>query len=137
MNITLILVLILLLLGINFLILFYVVTKVKSMSKFIYKNDLDNIPIIIDQLKELIIESERVSEKLDSAINEKEQLLEDINALVEDKLNRLHNVINSDTKEKNIREKIKELHLQGLTPAEIAKKLEISVTEVNLVIKIL
>lgn len=137
MNITLILVLILLLLGINFLILFYVVTKVKSMSKFIYKNDLDNIPIIIDQLKELIIESERVSEKLDSAINEKEQLLEDINALVEDKLNRLHNIINSDTKEKNIREKIKELHLQGLTPAEIAKKLEISVTEVNLVIKIL
>lgn len=137
MNITLILVLILLLLGINFLILFYVVTKVKSMSKFIYKNDLDNIPIIIDQLKELIIESERVSEKLDSAINEKEQLLEDINALVEDKLNRLHNIINSDTKEKNIRERIKELHLQGLTPAEIAKKLEISVTEVNLVIKIL
>jgi len=137
MNITLILVLILLLLGINFLILFYVVTKVKSMSKFIYKNDLDNIPIIIDQLKELIIESERVSEKLDSAISEKEQLLEDINALVEDKLNRLHNIINSDTKEKNIRERIKELHLQGLTPAEIAKKLQISITEVNLVIKIL
>jgi len=137
MNITLILVLILLLLGINFLILFYVVTKVKSMSRFIYKNDLDNIPIIIDQLKELIIESERVSEKLDSAISEKEQLLEDINALVEDKLNRLHNIINSDTKEKNIRERIKELHLQGLTPAEIAKKLQISITEVNLVIKIL
>jgi DNA-directed RNA polymerase specialized sigma24 family protein len=107
------------------------------MSRFIYKNDLDNIPIIIDQLKELIIESERVSEKLDSAISEKEQLLEDINALVEDKLNRLHNIINSDTKEKNIRERIKELHLQGLTPAEIAKKLQISITEVNLVIKIL
>lgn len=137
MNITLFLVLILLLIGINFLILFYVVTKIKSINKFIYQNDLGNIPIVIDQLKELIIESERVSEKLDSAISEKELLLEDLNALVEDKLNRLHNIINSDSKEKNIKEKIKELHLQGLSPTEIAKKLEISVTEVNLVIKML
>lgn len=137
MNITLFLVLILLLIGINFLILFYVVTKIKSINKFIYQNDLGNIPIVIDQLKELIIESERVSEKLDSAISEKELLLEDLNALVEDKLNRLQNIINSDSKEKNIKEKIKELHLQGLSPTEIAKKLEISVTEVNLVIKML
>lgn len=137
MNITLFLVLVLLLIGINFLILFYVVTKIKSINKFIYQNDLGNIPIVIDQLKELIIESERVSEKLDSAISEKELLLEDLNALVEDKLNRLQNIINSDSKEKNIKEKIKELHLQGLSPTEIAKKLEISVTEVNLVIKML
>lgn len=90
---------------------------------------------MIEQLKELIIESERVSENLDAEITKKENLLEDLSALVDEKLDKYASITNVNQKEKKLSEKIKDLHNKGLSPAEIAKELCISVTEVNLVIK--
>lgn len=135
MNLSLFLILLFLLVGISYLLLFYLISKINKFSKFIYKNNLSELPLMIEQLKELIIESERVSENLDTEITKKENLLEDLSALVDEKLNKYASITNVNQKEKKLSEKIKDLHNKGLSPAEIAKELCVSVTEVNLVIK--
>lgn len=135
MNLSLFLILLFLLVGISYLLIFYLISKINKFSKFIYKNNLSELPLMIEQLKELIIESERVSENLDMEITKKENLLEDLNALVDEKLNKYASITNANQKEKKLSEKIKDLYNKGLSPAEIAKELCVSVTEVNLVIK--
>lgn len=135
MNLSLFLILLFLLVGISYLLIFYLISKINKFSKFIYKNNLSELPLMIEQLKELIIESERVSENLDMEITKKENLLEDLSALVDEKLNKYASITNVNQKEKKLSEKIKDLHNKGLSPAEIAKELCVSVTEVNLVIK--
>jgi len=135
MNLPLFLILIFLLVGINYLILFYLISKIKRLNKFIYKNNLNELPLIIEQLKELIIESERVSENLDTEITRKENLLEDLSVLVDEKLDKYASITSANKEEKKLSEKIKDLYNKGLSPMEIAKELCVSVTEVNLVIK--
>jgi len=135
MNLPLFLILIFLLVGINYLILFYLISKIRRLNKFIYKNNLNELPLIIEQLKELIIESERVSENLDTEITRKENLLEDLSVLVDEKLDKYASITSANKEEKKLSEKIKDLYNKGLSPMEIAKELCVSVTEVNLVIK--
>jgi len=135
MNLPLFLILLFLLVGINYLILFYLISKINRLDKFIYKNNLNELPLIIEQLKELIIESERVSENLDMEITRKENLLEDLSVLVDEKLNKYASITSTNKEEKKLSEKIKDLYNKGLSPMEIAKELCVSVTEVNLVIK--
>ncbi|UOD33915.1 hypothetical protein DSN97_07000 [Deferribacteraceae bacterium V6Fe1] len=135
MNLSLFLILLFLLVGISYLILFYLISKINRLNKFIYKNNLNELPLIIEQLKELIIESERVSENLDAEITKKENLLEDLSVLVDEKLNKYASIESANKEEKKLSEKIKDLYNKGLSPMEIAKELCVSVTEVNLVIK--
>ncbi|MBZ4672625.1 hypothetical protein LF845_06360 [Deferribacterales bacterium Es71-Z0220] len=135
MNLSLFLILLFLLVGINYLIIFYLISKINRLNKFIYKNNLNELPLIIEQLKELIIESERVSENLDTEITRKENLLEDLSVLVDEKLNKYASITSTNKEEKKLSEKIKDLYNKGLSPIEIAKELCVSVTEVNLVIK--
>ena len=136
MNLSLFLILTFLLIGINFLISFYLISKINTLKSFIYKNNLQELPLIIENLKELIIESERVSEKLDGEISRKEALLEDLSVLVDEKLNKYTSFAHSNENEKSLKDKIIEMYNKGISQVEIAKELGISVTEVNLVIKI-
>lgn len=153
----------------NFLMLFliaYLFLKLKSLEKKLVNVSYDDVKLITDTLKDLVVESEKVSEKLDISIKEKEAILEDLVDLIDAKLKRLEQLNNSnsynvtstdDIEDKvnltysqqhqnnqvknfdltgmSLREKVIFLSQNGLQPVDVAKRLGISVTEVNLVLK--
>ncbi len=153
----------------NFLMLFliaYLFLKIKSIQRKLVNVSYEDVKLITDTLKDLVVESEKVSEKLDISIKEKEAILEDLVDLIDAKLKRLeqvnssnsYNLSGTDIVEDNItltytqpqqnsqmknfdlsgmslREKVIYLSQNGLSPVDVAKRLGISVTEVNLVLK--
>jgi DNA-binding transcriptional regulator GbsR (MarR family) len=138
----------------------YLIVKIKKVEKKLVNVSYEDVKLITESLKDLIVESEKVSDRLENSIKEKEGVLEDLIALIDDKLKRLEDIdetrhfkgseVNDilDIKssgDMNIRdvnltgmslkEKVIYLSRSGSSPAEIAKKLGISVTEVSLVLK--
>ncbi|MDR2884712.1 MAG: hypothetical protein LBV09_06345 [Deferribacteraceae bacterium] len=100
-----------------------------------------DVAAYVDQMREILIESERAAEILDATIKEREAALEDLSDLVEDKLRRLSD-ITAYTKpaekkpkpESSMQNKVYRLLLQGFTEDDIARQLGISEQEVNLLI---
>ena len=135
MNYELILIILFLLIGLNFLMILYLFNGVGKLKKYITKNDLLQLPEVINHLKDILIESERVSEKIENSLREKESLLEDISDIIDTKLTKLESVTGKTPETKNLKEQIIALYRSGTSPVEIAKQLEISITEVNIVIK--
>ncbi|ADR18857.1 hypothetical protein Calni_0946 [Calditerrivibrio nitroreducens DSM 19672] len=153
----------------NFLMLIligYLFLKFKSLQRKLVDVSYDDVKVITDTLKDLVVESEKVSEKLDISIKEKEALLEDLVDLIDAKLKRLeqlgsantvnipdtNNVEDSvslsfnnstltnktgnfDLSGMSLKEKVVFLSQNGMAPVDVAKRLGISVTEVNLVLK--
>ncbi|MCX8083398.1 MAG: hypothetical protein N3C60_00530 [Calditerrivibrio sp.] len=143
------------------LIIAYLLLKIKELSKKVINVSYDDVKLITENLKDLIVESEKVSEKLESSIKEKEAVLEDLVDLIDAKLRRLEHInvsggynqiadldkvedtavirtttiADADLSGMSLREKVVYLSKNGVTPMEIAKRLGISVTEVNLVLK--
>lgn len=141
-------------------ILMYIIIKLKSINKKMANVSYEDVKLITETLKDLVIESERVSERIENSVKEKESLLEDLVALVDSKLKRLEsidvnyqqNIINKEVEDRvdinfsnnineinlsgmSLKEKVVYLSRNGATPTDIAKRLGISVTEVNLVLK--
>ncbi|WP_148223177.1 hypothetical protein [Calditerrivibrio nitroreducens] len=144
----------------------YLFLKFKSLQRKLVDVSYDDVKVITDTLKDLVVESEKVSEKLDISIKEKEALLEDLVDLIDAKLKRLeqlgsantvnipdtNNVEDSvslsfnnstltnktgnfDLSGMSLKEKVVFLSQNGMAPVDVAKRLGISVTEVNLVLK--
>ena len=111
--------------------------RLKKLEKRMLSVSYDDIRIIVDELKSLLIESERVSEELSGQIREKEEMLENLVDLTEAKLNRLEKITVSSDKELSLKEQIAALHRQGYKSSQIAKELNISIAEVNLAIKLI
>ncbi|BAI79928.1 hypothetical protein DEFDS_0434 [Deferribacter desulfuricans SSM1] len=137
MNFSLILIIAFVLIGILYLFCLVLFLKIKQIEQKLVDISYDEVNLLVNELRELIIESERVSEKLDNGIREKESLLEDLVDLVDAKLNRYEMLESNLEKEKSLKDKILQLHKSGKSMSEIAKELDVSVTEVNLVIKLL
>lgn len=147
----------------NFVILFilmYLFIKIKSINRKMIDVSYDDVKLITETLKDLVVESEKVSEKLENSIKEKEGILEDLVSLIDSKLKRLESIDFVQQRElgaqevedivdirgrqniseislngMSLREKVIFLSRNGMNVTDIAKKLGISVTEVNLVIK--
>lgn len=147
----------------NFVVLFilmYLFMKIKSISRKMMDVSYDDVKLITETLKDLVVESEKVSEKLENSIKEKEGILEDLVSLIDSKLKRLESADFVQQRElgvqevedivdirgrqsiseislngMSLREKVIFLSRNGMNVTDIAKKLGISVTEVNLVIK--
>jgi len=156
---------IIILFSLNFLMLFliaYLFFNIKVLKNKLINVSYEDVKLITETLKDLIVESEKVSEKLDMSIKEKEALLEDLVDLIDAKLKRLEQINNSDhlsldnfddkisityTQQNtnqakdfdlsgmSLREKVIFLSQNGLQPVDVAKRLGISITEVNLVLK--
>lgn len=105
-----------------------------------------DVATFVDQMREMVIESERAAEQLDASIRERETVLEDLSALVESRLTRLGQL---DEYENNptlenipigdnpLQAKVYRLLMQGSDVPAIAKNLNISVTEVEMIIRLL
>ena len=111
--------------------------RLKRLEKRMLSVSYDDIRIIVEELKSLLIESERVSEELSGNIREKEELLENLIDLTEAKLNRLEKITVSSKKELSLKEQIAGLHRRGYNSSQIAKELNISIAEVNLALKLI
>jgi hypothetical protein len=135
MNYSFAVVLLFLLIAIIFLILFLCLFRLKRIeSKYVNLN-YDDVQILIEQLKDMLIESERVAEKIEVAVKEKEDLLADLSEILELKLIRMEELVSTYNEENNIKEKVMELSRSNVKPIDIAKKLGISTTEVELMLK--
>lgn len=135
MNLTIFILIAFLLIAALYLIVFSLIIKVNKLSSKMANISYDDVNLLINELKELLTESERVAESLDNSIAEKESILEDINDLIDRKLERLESATINNVQEMNLKDKIINLSNSGKNEYEIAKNLGISVTEVNLVLK--
>ena len=136
MNYALILIVAFLLLLVLFLLNVFLVLRIRRLEEKLVDVSYHDVRILTDELKDLMVEAERVAEHIESSIVEKEHTLEDLSDLVGLKLDRLEKVTVSKGEEQSLKGKIKSLNQQGCSSAEIAKELGISVAEVNLVIKL-
>ncbi len=105
-----------------------------------------DVAAFVDQMREMIIESERAAERLDASIRERETVLEDLSDLVESKLSRLNqlsayednpSIENLALGDNPLQSEVYRLYLQGNSETDIARQLKISVTEVNIIINML
>jgi len=91
----------------------------KVENKLIDLSPKDIFPFI-EQLREMVFESERIAEQLDMSIKEKEALLEDITVLADTKITALNDLFE---KEDGIKDAIK------ISVADVKKELEKEISE--------
>jgi len=75
-----------------FIILLATTIKVNSLHKKVADVDPNDLYPFMEELRELVLESERVADKLEDSIRQKEEALEDLAALIDDKLKRLETI---------------------------------------------
>lgn len=138
-----------------FIFLLVAISKINSLHKKVADVDPKDLYPFMEELRELVIESERVADKLEDSVKQKEEMLEDISSLIEEKLKRLESI--DDTPEPSyqpqprreeetaplqqprqkpgtpMRSRISEMVQMGLSDSDIAAKLGISTTEVQIV----
>lgn len=89
---------------------------------------------IMENIRDMVIESSRVADNLEDSIKHKEAILEDLSVLVDEKVARLYNILENNPNERGVKQRVFELHSRGRTIEEIARDLGISVTEVRLAV---
>lgn len=145
-----------------FIFLLIAISKINSLHKKVTDVSPKDLYPFMEELRELVIESERVADKLEDAIKIKEEMLEDISSLINDNLKRLESIpdapeptytpsasytsnatyntqpIRPEPKQNSagtMRGRISEMVQMGLPDSDIAAKLGISTTEVQIVKK--
>ena len=143
-----------------FIFLLIAISKINGLHKKVTDVNPNDLYPFMEELRELVIESERVADKLEDAVRQKEELLEDLSALLDDKLKRLETI--DDIPEPsitytpssvasappilpeqpieirqspagNMRSRITDMVQRGHSDIEIAAKLGVSTTEVLIV----
>jgi ATP/maltotriose-dependent transcriptional regulator MalT len=156
-----------LLICVLFIFMLITISKINSIHKKVTDVSPNDLYPFMEEMRELVIESERVADKLEDAVRQKEEMLEDLAALVDEKLKRLETIQDEEPPKRmiprpaarpeyddiddsydtyaptmqpqpnpsgvSIREQISDLVLMGLSDNDIATKLNVSITEVQLV----
>lgn len=159
-----------LLICVLFIFLLFAISKINSLHKKVTDVSPKDLYPFMEELRELVIESERVADKLEDSVRQKEEMLEDISSMIEDKLKRLETIQDEEPEPayptqaytqpvynqqgafqqhaerfqqhahqpanssgSSIRDKISEMVSLGLSDSDIAAKLGISTTEVQIV----
>jgi len=104
------------LLAIIFILLFYCISKLRFIEKKLIHIRYEDVQVLIEHLKELLIESERIAEKIDLEIKEKEDMLADLSELLELKLIRMEELVATNSEEEHIRNNIIEMAKIMLIP---------------------
>lgn len=145
-----------------FIMLLIAFTRIIKMQKMLTDVSPKDLYPFLEELRELVIESERIADKLEDEITKKEEILEDIASLAEEKLRRLE-TINDNPSENpaaallaaisntppaaasapkpapnpagqlSIRDRISDLIAVGMSDTQIASELGVSTTEVQIV----
>ena len=135
MNYTVIHVLFFLFIAIIFILLFYCFSRIRFMERKLVNVNYEDIQVLTEHLKDMLIESERVAETIEFEIKEKEDMLADLSEVLELKLIRMEDLLNNSFEENNIKNTVREMSKQKLGVVDIAKRLGISSAEVELMLK--
>lgn len=102
-----------------------------------------DLAAFVEQMREILIESENTAERLDAAITERESALEDLSDLVESRIDRLRKVTVFESSRSiedlplgngPLQNKIFRMLLKGDSVEDIAVKLKLTVDEVDMII---
>lgn len=111
--------------------------RIKSIEKRLVNFSPTEAYSIMETMRDMVIESERVADSLDSSIKAREAVLEDLSDLADEKVARLDKVISGNIREQDIKSRIIELYEGGEHESDIARQLGVSVTEVRMSINML
>jgi signal transduction histidine kinase len=136
MNHDLLLIIVFLIIAVLFTLQIVSVAKIKKLERKAIDFSYNDLQILIDHLKDLLIEAERVAENLELSIRQKEDLLADMAELLELKLNRLEESAYSSESERSTKDRVLELASKKVDKMDIARQLGISAAEVELVLKL-
>ncbi len=131
MNFNLLLMTILILLIILFIMMINLMFRVKRLEERSLDISARDVAAFTEQMREVLVESERIAEQLDTAIKERESVLEDLGDLVDARIARLKEFSTED--DNDMHSQVFRLLMQGRTNQEIARILNISVAEVELI----
>lgn len=135
MNYSVVSILFFLLIAIIFIMLFYCISRIKIIERKFININYDDLQVLIEHLKDILIEAERVAEKLELEIKKKEDMLADLSEILELKLIRMEELVAGSIDEKNIKNTVQEMAEKNMDVVDIAKKLGISSAEVELMLK--
>ena len=107
--------------------------KLRKLEKKLIEVSPSDLYPFIEELRELVIESERIATRLEDSIKDRESVLEDLTVLADSKLGEYSKIAEKTKTEKSLKEKIKDLAAEGMSNSDIARALEISTTEVKIV----
>ena len=131
------------------------ILRVKRLEDKIADVSATDVAAYVENMREILIESERVADQLDASIKEKEALLEDLSDLVEARINKLQqltgyesiieplvqpNRIAPEPRERSsygatpLQNKVYQMLLGGDSVASIATKMGLTVDEVEMLI---
>lgn len=91
---------------------------------------------IMENMHEVVAESEHLANSLENSIKDREAILEDLSDIVDEKLARLDKIIKSSPEEQNIRSDVIRLYNMGVNDIDIARRLNISLTEVRIALSL-
>ncbi|WP_022851749.1 hypothetical protein [Limisalsivibrio acetivorans] len=114
-------------------VVIWLIVKIRKLEARVVDVSPSDLYPFIEELRDLVLESERVAEKLDSSIREREDVLEDLADLTEKRLRSIGEANMEREGTKSLKEKILELAEEGEDDKAIAKELGISTTEVKIV----
>lgn len=77
-----------LLICVLFIFLLIVVSRINKLHRKVADVNPQDLYPFMEEMRELVMESERVADKLEDAVKQKEEMLEDLSALVDEKLKR-------------------------------------------------
>ncbi len=112
------------------------IMRIRSIEKRLVNFTPTEAYTIMETMRDMVIESERVADKLDAAIRDREAVLEDLSYLTDEKLARLDGILEKNAEEKDKKSMILALHREGLEETEIARRMGISVTEVRIAVNL-
>jgi hypothetical protein len=116
--------------------IFYSILRINRIERKFINISYEEVQILIEHLKEMLIEAERVAEKLELEIKEKEDMLADLSELLELKLIRMEELVSNSIEDKNIKNTVREMSNRNIEVVDIAKRLGISSAEVDLMLKL-
>jgi DNA-binding NarL/FixJ family response regulator len=109
----------------------YLFIKVRRLEAKSVNVTASDLMVYSEILRELLAESERVAEKLDAAIRVREEALEDVGALLDARISRMKELGGENAPEE-LKLQVARLIREGRTKNEVARLLNMSVTEIEL-----
>jgi len=76
-------------------LLFYCFSRIRFIERKLVNVNYEDLQLLTEHLKDMLIESERVAEKIELELKEKEDMLADLSEVLELKLIRMEELLNN------------------------------------------
>ncbi|MDR2105420.1 MAG: hypothetical protein LBP51_06675 [Deferribacteraceae bacterium] len=119
------------LLALSIAAIVFLFIRVRRLEAEIHSVSADDLAAYSEILRDILLESEKTAERLDAAIRERENALEDIGALLDARISRLKE-LSGESAPEELQAHVKRLLRDGRTKNEAARLLNMSITEIEL-----